>query len=56
MMLAIDSVVNWNTFFRLAIHVGFVVGKVTRGQVSLRVLRVSVPQTFCTDSSITTPF
>jgi hypothetical protein len=32
MMLAIDSVVNWNTFFRLAVRVGFVVDKVARGR------------------------
>jgi len=42
MMLAIDSVVNWNTFSRLAVHVGFLVDKVARGQVSLRVLWFSV--------------
>jgi hypothetical protein len=55
MMLAVDGFVKWNTFSRLAVHVGFVVDKVARGQVSLRVLRFSpatiVPQIWvCTDS------
>jgi len=55
MMLAIGRVVNWNTFSRLAVHVGFVVDKVARGQFSLRVLPFSVLQIFRTDSFTTTP-
>ena len=54
-MLAIARVVNWNTFSRLAVYVEFVVDKVVQGRFSLRVLRFSFPQIFCTDSSITTP-
>jgi hypothetical protein len=49
MMIAIDSVVNWEAFSRLAVHVGFVVDKVVRGQVSLRVLPFSALKIFCTD-------
>jgi hypothetical protein len=39
MILAVEDVVKWNAFSSRAVHVGFVVGKVAGGQVSVRVLQ-----------------